>query len=124
MHSTVQVLTEYFYNLHTAVQVLTGDFCNQFKKTITHMAVLLCVHSTVQLLTEDFCNQFRDFSSLSGKVYTYLLIFTQHFHSDTFFHNYIILLQKSSTKCGANYTYQSNVTTTQHKSHHVPLNIS
>ena len=33
-----------------------------------------------------------------------LHLFTQHFHSDTFFHNYIILLQKSSTRCGAHYT--------------------
>ena len=41
------------------------------------------MHSTVQVLTEDFCSQFRDFSSLQGKVYTSLLFITQHFHSDT-----------------------------------------
>ena len=41
------------------------------------------MHSTVQVLTEDCCSQFRDFSSLQGKVYTSLLFFTQHFHSDT-----------------------------------------
>jgi len=34
----------------------------------------------------------------------HLFTCTQHFHSDTFFHNYIILLQKSSTRCGAHYT--------------------
>jgi len=62
------------------------------------------MHSTVQVLTEDFYKQLRDFSSLSGKVYTYLLIFTQHFHSDTFFHNLHNFMQKSSTRCGAHYT--------------------
>ena len=36
-------------------------------------------------VTEHFCNQFRDFSSLYGPVYTSLLIFTKHFHSDAFF---------------------------------------
>jgi len=34
----------------------------------------------------------------------HLFTCTQHFHSDTLFHNYIIVLQKSSTRCDANYT--------------------
>ena len=50
---------------------------------------------------------------------------TQHFHSDTFFHNYIILLQKSSTRCGAHYTLsvQCHYNTTQ-VTRNVQLNIS
>ena len=35
--------------MHSTAQVLTEDFCNQFKKTITYMAVLLSAQLCIQL---------------------------------------------------------------------------
>ena len=82
------------------------QWCRQSSGKQSHTwqyCVCSVVYSTVQVLAEGFCNQFTDFSSLYGPVYTSLLIFTEHFHSDTFFYMSVVLLQISNTRCDANY---------------------
>ena len=69
------------------------QWCRQSSENnIRGSTVCSVVLSTVQVLAEDFCNQLRDFSSLYGPVYTSLLIFTEHFHSDTFLYKSVVLL--------------------------------
>jgi len=81
--------------LNVCVTVVTRNGADSHQKNNNiHGSTVVCsvMHSTVQVLAEHFGNQFRDFSSFYGPVYTSLLIFTKHFHSDAFFYNSVKLL--------------------------------
>ena len=88
---------------------------------ITYVAVLCllsCVFNCASVSWRflQSVQRFQFFIQWTGPVYTSLVIFNEHFTSPKFY--------CKNQAHDASTRYQSDVTTTQHQLHHVPLNIS